>query len=47
MLARGLVGLVIGLFGQLLDLPTWVRDISPFEHTPQIPVAGFTPCPSS
>jgi ABC-2 type transport system permease protein len=37
--------LVVGLFGQLLELPAWLRDISPFEHTPQIPVAGFDVVP--
>ena len=28
---------VIGMFGELLDLPGWVRDLSPFEHVPQVP----------
>ena len=37
--------LVIGLFGQLLELPAWLRATSPFEHTPQIPVAGFDAVP--
>lgn len=37
--------LVVGLFGQLLDVPTWLRDVSPFEHTPQVPVAGFDAVP--
>ena len=28
---------VIGMFGQLLDLPTWIQDISPFQHVPAVP----------
>ncbi|HEY5990267.1 MAG TPA: ABC transporter permease [Streptosporangiaceae bacterium] len=30
---------VIGLLGQVLNLPTWVNDVSPFQHTPQLPAA--------
>lgn len=30
---------VIGMFGQLLDLPGWVDDLSPFQHVPQLPAA--------
>lgn len=33
--------LFIGLFGQLADLPAWVVDLSPFEHVPAMPAAGF------
>lgn len=29
--------LVIGFFGDLLDLPTWVLDLSPFQQTPAVP----------
>jgi polyether ionophore transport system permease protein len=32
---------VIGLLGQLLDLPAWVMGLSPFQHVPQMPVEGF------
>lgn len=35
------VGLVIGQLGSLLRLPDWVRDVSPFSHTPSVPVAAF------
>jgi ABC-2 type transport system permease protein len=31
------VGFMIGQFGGLLQLPDWVRDASPFRHTPAIP----------
>jgi ABC-2 type transport system permease protein len=38
----GLVGcLVVGMFGALLELPAWVRGISPFEHTPAMPGEAF------
>jgi ABC-2 type transport system permease protein len=37
---------VIGLLGQLLGLPQWVMDISPFEHVPQMPVEGFAVGPT-
>ncbi|MFE1441100.1 ABC transporter permease [Streptomyces sp. NPDC058739] len=30
---------VIGLLGVALDLPPWVRDVSPFEHIPHLPGA--------
>jgi ABC-2 type transport system permease protein len=36
---------VIGMFGQLLDLPTWVQDVSPFQHVPAYPVTDLEPVP--
>jgi ABC-2 type transport system permease protein len=33
---------VVGLFGQVLDLPQWMRDVSPFEHVPAVPAADVT-----
>jgi ABC-2 type transport system permease protein len=36
---------VIGFFGDVLDLPTWVADLSPFQHTPELPVADLTLVP--
>lgn len=32
---------VVLMFGPVLDLPGWLRDISPFEHSPMVPVADF------
>ncbi len=32
---------VIGMFGQLLELPTWVQDISPFQHVPPYPASDL------
>jgi ABC-2 type transport system permease protein len=34
-------GFVIGFFAPLWDLPQWVRDLSAFEHIPEIPVEDF------
>jgi len=31
-----LAAIVTGLFGELLNLPQWVRDLSPFTHTPVV-----------
>jgi ABC-2 type transport system permease protein len=36
---------VIGLLGEILDLPTWVNDLSPFQHTPQLPAADMIIAP--
>jgi ABC-2 type transport system permease protein len=35
------VCLVVGFLGQLLGLPEWVRNLSPFEHVPSVPAADF------
>lgn len=35
----------IGIFGQLLDLPTWVQDVSPFQHVPPYPAAALEVAP--
>ncbi|MGH9210825.1 MAG: ABC transporter permease [Acidimicrobiales bacterium] len=32
---------VVGVFGQLLDLPAWLVDVSPFQRVPQLPVADL------
>ena len=36
---------VIGMFGQLLSLPSWLMDISPFERTPRVPADGVSLVP--
>jgi ABC-2 type transport system permease protein len=36
---------VIGLLGDVLGLPGWVDDLSPFEHVPQVPAAGLQVLP--
>jgi ABC-2 type transport system permease protein len=36
---------VIGLFAELLDLPGWVVDVSPFQHVPAMPAHGFALTP--
>jgi len=32
------IGLVIGQFGDLLQLPQWLQDVSPFHHSSAVPV---------
>jgi ABC-2 type transport system permease protein len=29
----------------VLKLPHWVIELSPFQHTPQLPAVGLTPAP--
>lgn len=43
----GLVALtvLVGNFADLLDLPTWLRNLSPLSHPAAIPVEGFTMAP--
>jgi ABC-2 type transport system permease protein len=36
---------VVGLFAELLDLPSWVVDVSPFQHVPAMPSEGFALAP--
>lgn len=38
-----LVGvLVVGILGNVLDLPTWTLNLSPFHHVPAMPAESFT-----
>ena len=37
------VGLVLGQFGELMRLPAWLQDLSPFRHSAAMPVAAFDP----
>lgn len=36
------VALLLGQLGALLQLPSWVMDVSPFTHVPQVPVAPMS-----
>ena len=36
---------VIGVFGELFELPQWAVDLSPFQHVPQMPAVGFALAP--
>lgn len=47
MAAWGLLALVlvVGLFGDLFELPQWARDVSPIEQTPTLPAEVFRPLP--
>lgn len=38
-------GALIELFGDMLQFPDWVRQISPFEHTPALPAEELTVAP--
>ncbi|CAN5525807.1 exporter of polyketide antibiotics [soil metagenome] len=35
------LGLVIGQFGNLLQLPEWLQDVSPFHHSSAVPVENL------
>ena len=37
------VALVLGQFGELLGLPVWMQDLSPFRHASAMPVEAFDP----
>jgi ABC-2 type transport system permease protein len=36
---------VIALFAELLNLPDWLVDVSPFQHVPAMPSQGFALAP--
>ena len=36
---------VIGMFGPLFELPSWIIDLSPFQHVPAIPAEDFSAQP--
>ena len=40
-----LVSWVVVLFGDLLDLPQWLQDVSPFEHLALMPLQDFRTAP--
>jgi ABC-2 type transport system permease protein len=37
---------VLGLVGEMLELPGWVTGLSPFAHLPAMPVESFAPVPA-
>jgi ABC-2 type transport system permease protein len=37
--------MILGFFGQIMDLPRWVHNVSPFEHIARLPLAEFTWAP--
>lgn len=37
-----LLALLLGQLGELLQLPRWVMDVSPYTHVPQVPVAAVS-----
>jgi ABC-2 type transport system permease protein len=37
------IGIVLGLFGQLLKLPDWLIRVSPFDHIPIVPFTDWGP----
>jgi ABC-2 type transport system permease protein len=38
--------LTVGQFGELLSLPRWVIDLSPYVHVPRMPVDAFSATPT-
>jgi ABC-2 type transport system permease protein len=36
---------VLAMFGELLDLPGWLIDVSPYSHVPDVPAADLTLAP--
>ena len=32
----------MGFLGQVLQLPRWMVELSPFQHTPQLPAASLS-----
>ena len=39
------LGLVVGQLGDLIGLPRWVQDLSPFRHVPAVPLESVDPVP--
>ena len=35
----------VGILGQVLDLPSWVEDLSPFQHVPHVPAVSLDVVP--
>jgi ABC-2 type transport system permease protein len=39
------VAVVVGFFGEVLDLPPWARALSPLDHVPSVPAEGYAVLP--
>lgn len=39
------VAVLVGLFGELLQLPTWTRQLSPLHHVPGVPAESIRATP--
>lgn len=39
------LGLVVGQLGDLIGLPVWIQDLSPFRHIPAVPIESVDPVP--
>lgn len=37
--------LTVGQLGELLRLPGWLIDVSPYVHVPRMPTEAFAPAP--
>jgi ABC-2 type transport system permease protein len=37
-----LYAMIVGLFGDLLNIPSWMYNLSPYEHVPELPGGEFT-----
>jgi ABC-2 type transport system permease protein len=38
-------GFLVAMFGELIDLPQWLRDLSPLQHSPQAPARATEALP--
>ena len=36
---------IVMMFGEVLSMPEWLTGVSPFDHSPMVPVADFDPVP--
>jgi ABC-2 type transport system permease protein len=41
------IGLILGQFGDLIGLPEWIQDVSPFRHSSAVPAENFEFVPAA
>lgn len=41
------IGLILGQFGDLIGLPEWIQDVSPFRHSSAVPAEDFQFVPAA